>query len=169
MKKVSIISQLALSSFLVVTSSVYSMSEESMQVQLRYAIITVRLRDVKELIAQNVDVNYKDKNGETALHHLSRRHNFLCMSEVCAILQALLEAGARIDIEDNRGRTPLDAFRNDLSRTYDKDRNRITTRLIVAALRYMHNKNNKYTPFDAGYIPMFAEPFLLDDPLFYKK
>jgi len=58
----------------------------------------------KSLIAAGGDINVQDSDGETPLHHV-------CQSGDPRFVKFLLGLHARVDIEDNSGKTPYDAAR----------------------------------------------------------
>ncbi|KAF5514408.1 Ankyrin-2 [Colletotrichum fructicola] len=70
---------------------------------------------IERLIASGADINTRNKKGETALHYLGCNSNpfggrgfSLNRDELDELLlAALLRAGARIDMRDNEGQTPL--------------------------------------------------------------
>lgn len=70
---------------------------------------------IERLIASGADINTRNKKGETALHYLGCTSNAfggrgfsLNRDELDEFLfAALLRAGARIDMRDNEGQTPL--------------------------------------------------------------
>ena len=65
-----------------------------------YATDAQMLEGVKVLVARGVDVNAVDAKGDTAVH-------FAALSSD-AIVKYLAEHGARLDIRDKQGRTPVD-------------------------------------------------------------
>jgi ankyrin repeat protein len=56
---------------------------------------------VKVLVARGVDVNAINDNGQTAMHFAVRTSD--------DIVKFLASNGAKLDVKDNKGRTPLDA------------------------------------------------------------
>lgn len=62
---------------------------------------------VAALIAAGADVNQQDQYGYTALHYAD--------PESPETVIELLAAGARTDIEDHSGRTPMDSLREKFS------------------------------------------------------
>jgi ankyrin repeat protein len=65
-----------------------------------YATEAQMIEGLKVLLAQHVDVNATNDAGQTALH-------FAALSSD-ATVKILAENGARLDIKDKQGRTPLD-------------------------------------------------------------
>lgn len=66
------------------------------------AAVRLKSREIVKLfIAQNANLNIKDRNGETALHKA-------VLANDREIVKALLEANADWSLADNTGRTPLD-------------------------------------------------------------
>ncbi len=58
------------------------------------------MEKVEQIVAQGVDVNYRDSYGRTALHIASAKNRNIDM-------QILIDLGANINVQDNQGRTPL--------------------------------------------------------------
>ena len=67
---------------------------------LHEASVEGRLSDVVALLSQNADVAAADEAGFTALHLACQQGNH-------EIAEALLRAGAQVDVKDSWGNTPL--------------------------------------------------------------
>jgi ankyrin repeat protein len=65
-----------------------------------YATEAALLEAVKVLVARGVDVNAANDNGQTAMHFAAQASD--------GIVQFLAEHGARLDVKDKQGRTPMD-------------------------------------------------------------
>ena len=62
---------------------------------------------VKALIRSNdVNINFQDKIGNTALH-------YLCEDEKYDIAIELIKRGGDVEIKNNEGKTPLDLIKTD--------------------------------------------------------
>ena len=59
-----------------------------------------------------MDVNKKNKNGDTALHFAFKIKNY-------DIIQLLLEYGASIKIKNNKGITPFEVANKDIKDTFN--------------------------------------------------
>lgn len=76
--------------------------------EIQYGITETHLRSalnrrdklIKVLAEEDIDVNVKDKGGNTPLHYASRYNNL-------EIIDILCEAGADVDIPNNNGQTSL--------------------------------------------------------------
>ena len=66
-----------------------------------YATDREMLEAVKVLVGRGVDVNAVNDNGQTAMHFAVRVSD--------DIVRFLATSGARLDVKDKQGRTPLDA------------------------------------------------------------
>ena len=58
-----------------------------------------------------LDINYKDKEGNTALHHTLKRLD-LDESKYQGFVKSLLSKGARLDDKNKKGKTPFDLLLN---------------------------------------------------------
>jgi hypothetical protein len=58
------------------------------------------------LLNNGLDINVRDKNGETALHKVVKKDSIKSVKE-------LLERGANVNIKDNLGKKPLDYAKSD--------------------------------------------------------
>jgi len=65
-----------------------------------YATEGALLEGVQVLVARGVDVNAVTDSGETAMHYAAQASD--------GIVQYLAEHGARLDVKDKQGRTPVD-------------------------------------------------------------
>jgi uncharacterized protein len=65
-----------------------------------YATEAALLEAVKVLVARGVDVNAVNDSGQTAMHFAAQASD--------GIVQFLAEHGARLDVKDKQGRTPVD-------------------------------------------------------------
>lgn len=65
-----------------------------------YATEGALLESVKVLVARGVDVNAVNDSGQTAMHFAAQASD--------GIVQFLAEHGARLDVKDKQGRTPVD-------------------------------------------------------------
>ena len=76
-----------------------------------------RFRTVDVLMRAGSDLNYQDKNGNTALHYLADGR----IGGARQLTEALLQRGARTDIKNRQGLTPVDiasAERDGIERNY---------------------------------------------------
>ena len=65
--------------------------------------------EVEQLVKLGVDINVVDKEGRTALHYAAQ------LWHGCRVTMKLINAGAKVDVEDNSGWTPLElAERRDI-------------------------------------------------------
>lgn len=80
----------------------YSPNDNNLQLLsliARYKQDPALISDIKGLL-NKVDINYRDKDGDTFLHAaIQEEHQ--------DVVKLILEKGARIDIENNAGKTPL--------------------------------------------------------------
>ena len=67
---------------------------------LHSAAVEGRMSDVRRLLKDRVDVNAADEAGSTPLHFASQQG-------YDEIAEALLDAGALVDVKDSWGNTPL--------------------------------------------------------------
>ena len=70
---------------------------------------------VEYLIGLGADINAKDKDGYTAIHHVARYDNWI------EFVKALVTNGADVNAQDNFGMTPLDTamlFKNSAAIEY---------------------------------------------------
>lgn len=58
-----------------------------------------------------LDINYKDEEGNTALHHTLKRLD-LDESKYQGFVKSLLSKGARLDVKNKKGKTPFDLLVN---------------------------------------------------------
>ncbi|MGX9892384.1 ankryin [Wolbachia endosymbiont of Protocalliphora sialia] len=58
-----------------------------------------------------LDINYQDKEGNTALHHTLKRLD-LDESKYQGFVKSLLSKGARLDVKNKKGKTPFDLLVN---------------------------------------------------------
>ncbi len=58
-----------------------------------------------------LDINYKDKEGNTALHHTLKRLD-LDKSKYQGFVKSVLSKGAGLDVENKKGKTPFDLLLN---------------------------------------------------------
>jgi ankyrin repeat protein len=65
-----------------------------------YATEGALLEAVKVLVARGVDVNAVNDSGQTAMHFAAQASD--------GIVQFLAQHGARLDVKDKQGRTPVD-------------------------------------------------------------
>jgi ankyrin repeat protein len=65
-----------------------------------YATEAALIEAVKVLVARGVDVNAVNDSGQTAMHFAAQASD--------GIVQFLAEHGARLDVKDKQGRTPMD-------------------------------------------------------------
>jgi ankyrin repeat protein len=72
-----------------------------------YAAAGARLDIVKRLLARNIDINARYPNGLTLLMWASGPDEKAPEAQAINVVSYLLEAGAHIDDQDNRGRTAL--------------------------------------------------------------
>jgi len=73
---------------------------------MHLAVMGKRLKNVKELINSEANVNVVERNGKnTPLH-------FACMVGEVEIVKELIKAGAKTDQPDKSGKTPIDHARN---------------------------------------------------------
>ena len=72
-----------------------------------YAAAGARFDIVKRLLAQNIDVNARYPNDLTLLMWASGPDEGVPEAQAMTVVSCLLDAGARIDDRDNRGRTAL--------------------------------------------------------------
>jgi len=61
---------------------------------------------VELLIGAGADVNRKDREGGSPLHHMTI-HAYGC--KALAVTQVLIKAGADVNIKNKYGKTPLDS------------------------------------------------------------
>ena len=66
------------------------------------------IKIVQLFLRGEADANAKDGNGYTPLHYVARNGNF---SNIATATKLLLDAGAHLDVGNNSGVTPLDAFK----------------------------------------------------------
>jgi hypothetical protein len=83
-------------------------------------------------IEQGVDVNAVDGNGQTALHIAAGQSS-------ARIVSALVERGAKVDIKNKQGRTPLDLARGIGGRGQPVVRTEVVERCNTADWRRSHN------------------------------
>lgn len=74
---------------------------------------------VETLIAHGADINHVNSAGETALHYLIKEL-YCATSDACMAI--LLKHGARLDLADNNGQTPLDLAKITKQRTPEQRR-----------------------------------------------
>ncbi len=67
---------------------------------LEQAVDYKNIKEVRRHLNEGADVNKKDVNGQTPLHHAAE-------SGYTEVAQTLIERGARVNSKDNEGRTPL--------------------------------------------------------------
>jgi len=67
---------------------------------LEQAVDYKNIKEVRRHLNDGADVNQKDENGQTLLHHAVQ-------SSHTEVAQILIERGARVESKDNEGRTPL--------------------------------------------------------------
>jgi uncharacterized protein len=72
-----------------------------------YAAATARLDIVKRLLARNIDINARYPNELTLLIWASGPDEKASEAQAIGVVSYLLDAGAHIDDQDNRGRTAL--------------------------------------------------------------
>jgi ankyrin repeat protein len=72
-----------------------------------YAAATARLDIVKRLLARNIDINARYPNELTLLIWASGPDEKVSEAQAIGVVSYLLDAGAHIDDQDNRGRTAL--------------------------------------------------------------
>lgn len=97
--------------------------------ELIEASIENRINDVVSLLSKKVDIDAQDKLGKSALHYSAQNYHV-------EIVSLLLERGAKVDISDIHGNTPLsDAVYN------SQGRGEIIRLLLEhGADRYLKNK-----------------------------
>ncbi len=67
-----------------------------------------KLNFLRYLIANKVDVNSKDINGDTAMHHATEYLEPSCLAAADQLIKMLVkEHSANINIQNNKGETPL--------------------------------------------------------------
>ncbi len=76
------------------------MSKNIKKALLRVDLMTVKPADIDDLIDKGADVNAKDENNSTLMHHAAA-------SGRQKIVQRLRDRGAKINCQDVRGYTPL--------------------------------------------------------------
>lgn len=63
---------------------------------------------ITELLSNGANIDHKDKDGKTALHHACEVfHSDLTPEKIEKTVQILVQAGANIDAKDKKGETPL--------------------------------------------------------------
>uniref|UniRef100_A0A7S3NAU5 glutaminase n=1 Tax=Euplotes harpa TaxID=151035 RepID=A0A7S3NAU5_9SPIT len=85
----------------IATKVAFSNSHEKDSVNLLYLAKQGKLRDVRRAIANGLNVNYPDYDHRTPLHIACNYGRF-------EIVKYLVSHGAKIDVKDNFGNTPID-------------------------------------------------------------
>ena len=79
---------------------------------LHRSVLKNNIKFVEYFLKKGLDVNKKNKNGDTALHFAFKIKNY-------DIIQLLLEYGASIKIKNNKGITPFEVANKDIKDTFN--------------------------------------------------
>ena len=79
---------------------------------LHRSVLKNNIKFVEYFLKNGLDVNKKNKNGDTALHFAFKIKNY-------DIIQLLLEYGASIKIKNNKGITPFEVANKDIKDTFN--------------------------------------------------
>ncbi|MEM7454945.1 MAG: ankyrin repeat domain-containing protein [Planctomycetota bacterium] len=98
--------------------------------------------EVRKLIADGADVNFRDHKGKTALHRAAR-------SGFTVPMQILLDSGAKVNVPDNIGNTALmDTVKSTIKH---QARRQEAVRILLAAGSDRHQQNDKgESPFSVA-------------------